>query len=755
MNQLRFFFVFLIYFSLIQEGLSQKTIQGIIVEKANKNPVIGASVKCGDHMTISDYEGKFTLEVDNTCSLTIEYLGFETATILQENLNGIIEVALEEVSEILSTTTITATKFEQRLSESTISVEVLKPNLVKSTNTIKVDEVLNKLPGVQVVGGQANIRGGSGFSYGAGSRVMLLLDDLPALQVDAGYANWGDLPVEAIGQIEVVKGASSALYGSAALNGIINFRRQKPGLNPETNIFTALTAYLDPKEPKYKWWDKSYNPYRFTIGGSHLRKIKNSELQIFGLYNKLESFAKETYEDRGRLGVNFKSKLSDKIYFGCNTLFNSLNSGDYFIWRNALRGIYEPFPGTQSFGKRQRFNLDPFIHYYTSENNSHKINTRYFYTNNDNNNNQQNQSSTYYGEYQYNHFYDGIHLNLTLGLVGSITNSDAELFGDTTYYYRNSAAFAQFDKKFGSKLTFSAGLRYEHNSQESPEKVGEILIPNGKVTDDQIISRLGLNYSYMEYGSFRASWGQGYRYPTVTERFIRTQFGGFSIFPNPVLSPEYGWSAEAGIKQGIKVNSFKGFVDLSAFISEYEDMIEFTFLENPYGFKPINIGNTRITGIETSISGQFQFDQIQLNLLTGYTFINPIYKNFNERQEITTNVSTTENVLKYRSKHNAKIDIEAVYKKVSLGFSNQYYSHVINIDKRLENPTTDLDLFAIKAFRDQNNNGYAIIDARMSLTISNIKFSVLCNNLINKIYTVRPGLLEAPRNVSLRLDYKF
>lgn len=71
---------------------------------------------------------------------------------------------------------------------------------------------------------------------------MVLLDDMPALQVDAGYANWGDMPVEAIAQVEVVKGASSALYGSSALNGIINFRRLQAGVKPETNAF----CFTDP-----------------------------------------------------------------------------------------------------------------------------------------------------------------------------------------------------------------------------------------------------------------------------------------------------------------------------------------------------------------------------------------------------------------------------------------------------------------------------------------------------------------------------
>ena len=340
-----------------------------------------------------------------------------------------------ETSELLEATVVSASKFEQRLSESTVSVDVLKPTLAKSVNTIKIDALLNKLPGVQVIDGQANIRGGSGFSYGAGSRVLLLLDDMPALQVDAGLANWGDLPVEAIGQIEVVKGAASALYGSSALNGIIHFRRQPVGIHPETNAFTSLTNFYDPKEPKYKWWGDTFQPYRFNLGLSHSRKIGKLDVLAHGFYTKLESYAKSTYDRAGRGGLTLKYKIKDNVFVGVNTMLNRISKSDFFIWRNALRGIYEPFDGTLSFGTRTRLTIDPYLIVYEKNGATHKLNTRYFYTNNQNNANQANKSSTYYAEYQYARKIDRYKMNLILGAQSNITDSEAELFKEGTYLY--------------------------------------------------------------------------------------------------------------------------------------------------------------------------------------------------------------------------------------------------------------------------------------------------------------------------------
>lgn len=731
---------------------SQLTIKGKVTAKEADYPLIGASVVCGSHGTITDENGEFQLVTEQSCMLTISYVGFRTINHeIRESSTNLL-FALEEISEVLDITTVTANKFEQRLSESTVAVEILKPNLLRSTNTVKSDDILNKLPGVQVVGGQANIRGGSGFSYGAGSRVMVLLDDMPALQVDAGYANWGDMPIEAISQLEVVKGASSSLYGSAALNGIINFRRIQPGVKPETNAFVSMTHYLSPRDEKYKWWGDSIFPYRLNVGFAHAQKIKKTDLTVHGYFGKYESYAKETYETRGRLGFNLKYALSSQTFVGVNSLLNVLESSDFFIWRNALRGIYEPFSGTISSGNRIRMSVDPYLIHYQKNGAKHRLNTRYFYTNNDNNNNQQNQSSTYFAEYQFSHVFQPLDLQYSIGGVLSITDSKAQLFGDSTYLYTNAAAYLQLDKKLGERFSISAGARYEFNRQNSPESFQGFVIPGGKVEDSQIISRLGLNYKIMEYSSLRLSWGQGYRYPTVTERFISTQFGGFTIFPNPVLSPEYGWSTEIGIKQGFKLSAFKGYLDLAAFRQEYEDMIEFTFLENPYGFKPINIGNTVISGYEASITGQFYAGEIPITTILGYTYIDPKYKNFEERPEIKENTSTNQNVLKYRSKHSAKADVEASWKNFKLGYAIQYYSHVINIDKRFEAPIGGVDLFSIKAYRDIDNDGSIVMDGRLSYAFGKMTLGVVVNNLMNAAYTVRPGLLEAPRNVSLRLD---
>ena len=98
----------------------------------------------------------------------------------------------------------------------------MKPYLIENKISLDAGKILNQVPGVVVNDGQINIRSGSGWSYGAGSRVMVTLDEMPMLAGDVGSVPFNFLPIESVSGIEVIKNAGSVLYGSSALNGIFN-----------------------------------------------------------------------------------------------------------------------------------------------------------------------------------------------------------------------------------------------------------------------------------------------------------------------------------------------------------------------------------------------------------------------------------------------------------------------------------------------------------------------------------------------------
>src|SRR5204863_535989 len=90
----------------------------------------------------------------------------------------------------------------------------------RAVNTI--DEAVDKVPAIQFLNGQINIRGSTGYVQGLNSRVLLLVDGVPMNQGDRGGINWDLVPVDQIERVDILKGAGSSLYGSSALGGVVN-----------------------------------------------------------------------------------------------------------------------------------------------------------------------------------------------------------------------------------------------------------------------------------------------------------------------------------------------------------------------------------------------------------------------------------------------------------------------------------------------------------------------------------------------------
>ncbi len=763
----------LLFLSVSQHIYAQNaTLQGKVTDAFSGEALLGATVRAGGTGTSTDADGGFSLSLAaGSHEVSISYIGYTAKNITLRLAAGEtrnLEVKLDNADNLLQTTTVTAGKFEKPLGEVTVSMDVIKSKLIESTNSTSVDEVLIKVPGVTILDGQASIRGGAGFSYGAGTRVLILVDDVPALQPDAGLPNWDDFPVENISQVEVLKGAASALYGSSAMNGIINIRTGYAKDQPETEVAVFGKTWANPSNVDKKWWGADTSgiaqPLETGFSFAHRRKYKRLDfvLGTYGLYR--DSYNRDTYSRYGRITPNLRFRVNDRLTLGLNTNFNVGRSGSFFIWGGKDTLAYQSGAGSASFTKgRLRFNIDPSLQYFDKSGNRHKILSRYFYIHNNNSGNQSNDSRLYYGEYQFQRNMERIGLVTTMGVVGMYNTVDAELYSNAKYKARNLAGYVQLDYKLFNSLNLSAGLRYEQNVQHSPDSIflgNELLgvIKDGVTKEAKPVYRFGANYQVAKASYLRASWGQGYRYPTIAEKFVSTNFGaGNSVAPNPSLVSETGWTAELGVKQGFRLDSWQGYVDLTGFVSEYQNMMEFVldrifiFPELSTRFQSQNTGDTRITGWEVSLVGQGKLGPGTLSLLTGYTSTNPKYKEFNEDLRVNVyKASDSTNVLKYRFRNTFKFDAEYGLDRFSMGVSTQYNSHMQSIDAVFE-----FFLPGVKDFREANNKGFTVVDIRASYKLSKaLKISALCGNLLNEEYTVRPALLEAPRNYTLRLDWR-
>jgi len=764
----------IIYFGFLsaQDGM----VRGKVTDSRTGEALGGVSVYMDKKgVTTSNADGTYELKIPaGTHSIEFNLIGYKSRTqdvTIKEQETVVLDIFFEVASTELGVIVVSAGKFEQKLEDVTVSMDVLKSTLIQNKNTTSVDNIMDQCPGVNVLDGQANIRGGSGFSYGAGSRVMVLVDDLPVLTADAGDVKWNFIPVENIEQAEVIKGASSALFGSSALNGVINFRTAYPKDSNQTAISISQGIYDDPQRNELTWWKKQ-NPVFGMASFLHTRQFGNFDLVLGGNHFSDDGYRKLEKEQRNRFnfGTRYRCQKLKGLSAGVNGNFMDSKGGYFILWQNADSAYY-PQGGTVSDYHTLRTTVDPFIVYFTPAGDKHSLRTRFYKANNTNNTDQESVSTVWYGEYQYQ-----LHLQKDLTITNGITSTYSEVRSASLYgnhFSSNAGVFSQADKKF-KRLIFSLGVRGEYFKVDTAEtKYKVVLGQDTTVLPVYPVFRTGVNYRLFTHTHLRASFGQGYRFSSVAEKFIKTKVSGLTIYPNPDIQPETGWSTEIGVKQAFKIGELKGYLDIAGFIQEYKNMMEFTFdywvppgTPNPtnpftklqyFGAKSINVGRTRITGTEVTMAGEGKIGKVLFTFLGGYVYIKPVDLDYDS---VKSGGTYQGNILKYRYEHTVKMDVQADYKKWSMGISARYNSFMKNIDlsfqKELFNdlfPTLHSNLYilpGLKEYRDIHNKGDLILDYRISFELTQeVKASVLVNNLLNREYMGRPGDVQPPRSFVL------
>jgi outer membrane receptor protein involved in Fe transport len=737
-------------------GQNDGEVQGRVVDAENGEPMVAVNISADRRSgTISDESGEFSLELASGSHLIeFYYVGYETA---RENVRVsagdtvMLEVAMKRTTRMLDEVVVSAGKYEQKLSDVTVSMELLKPYQLSNQNITSLDMILERTSGVSILDGQPSIRGGSGFSYGVGSRVLMLVDDLPMISGDAGDIKWNYIPLENLHQVEVIKGASSVLYGSSALNGVINFRTRFPGNEPKTEVTMHGGVYMKPARKELVWWDR--NPMFGGASFSHLRKIGNLDLTLGGNFFKNEGFRTMEHEERVRADVvlryRFRKVRGLTVGLAANGML--IETADFILWQDADSGAYRQNPESYAPLTGHRYNIDPSVEYVTPRGDRHTLKTRVYSVGNANLDMAKSSfTELYYAEYRYLKRF-GEKVNWTSGLSFSRNVVTANLYEN--HRGSNSAVYTQLDAGVLERLKISTGIRWEMNTL------------NGKLYYSIPVVRAGVNYQPGKATYLRASFGQGYRFPSVAEKYASAEVGALKIFKNPDLEPERGWSAEAGLKQGFSLGGWMGFADLALFWTEYENMIEYTFGAYPedttaiptfedVGFKALNIGTARITGAELSLNGQGRMGPVRLRVTGGYTFMNPV------DPEIIREEGKGEDeayILKYRRRHLLKGDVDLEAWSLFTGVDFQYNSRMVNVDQVFIDPLIgNLLQPGFPDYWKEHAGGYFLVDFRLGWNIlKSFRVNAILKNAFNKEYLGRPGDLGPPRNFTLQLRLEF
>lgn len=725
-------------------------VKGKVYDAVTLQPLPGATVAYGENRgTVTDGEGRFRIVAQpGVLNLTIQYVGYGTETrhvkvsqgdSLELNIAMLLQAT--EISKVV----ISAGKVEQRLSDLTVSVSVIRPDALRAGHFTDAQELMNKSSGIEVLDGQASIRGGSGYSYGAGSRVMVLVDGLPILSADAGHVRWSALPFENLSQVEIIKGASSVLYGSSALNGIINFRTAEATEEGVTRFYAESGVFGKPRRSEWVWWDTPRMANSASV--THLQKYGNTDVSAGGFLLIDNGYRKLNDNNTARINLGLKHRSKKQNGLTCGLSVSALHSRkqDFILWENGETGALKQDTSTAQRMQGSSLAVDPSVSFRQSDKLTHDLRSRFLFTRNDFPDGGQNNSdaASQYIEYQLRYTFSGV-LSLNTGLMQYTSQVWSPFYGDHRAW--NGALYAQADITPASRLKMVGGLRLENYRLDAlPDKV----VP---------LFRAGVNYRVAKGTFMRGSWGQGYRYPSIAEKHAATTLGAVRIFPNVAIQPESGWNAELGLKQGIKSRFLDGFADLALFYTQNSRMIEYVFGIYPdpvtqvfdFGFRANNIEHSRVYGLELEFLLGGSLHRFRYALNGGYVYTYPV--EFNPITHQNTDI-----YLKFRRKHAFNINLSGWFRNYELGLSAFARSPILDIDDVFLNPQTREDI--LPGFYDYwitHNDTYFLMDASFACRIGDhFKISLALKNLTNAEYMGRPGDIQPHRHVSLRVSGVF
>jgi iron complex outermembrane receptor protein len=575
------------------------SINGLVLDVTG-DALAGANVRLEGTLlgAVADKTGRFEIIKlrPGNYFLSVTFIGYRAKRLAVEVRAGeaaSVVFRLQESPIQLEQVVITASKRQEDLQEAVNSVSVLSARDIERRNSFRVDKALESVPGVNLTAENVNIRGSTGYSRGAGSRVLVLLDGVPALTSDLGAMNWDIVPITDVERVEVVKGAGSALYGTFALGGIINIITKPPTTEGRLGLRLSAGIYDDPSEPEWKWTNRTLNYNRTDLYYSR---------QAGKLGMRFSAGRHESTGDRV-LGhfqrLNFTGKLAWNFNNGSTlTLFGAYSydhRGEFIQWKNQNE-VYEPPP--EDLANRLKLNGATFyLNYRAALSSKLSLNTRVSLVR-QLMGNQFNVSSDFQpamgsgAEIQATYLPHPQHA-LVAGVELHHDGAESRHYGKHEAY--TISPYIQETWKPVDALQVSGGLRLDYYN-----------LINGE-TLQEVSPRLGLSVRPFSGTIFHAAAGRGFRAPTIAERFVHFEFG-FRVIANPNLKPEQSISYDFGVRQQF---GNRARAEVNFFSTSYRELIDPT-PDAAITVQFLNFPRARIQGIETAGAISLLGDHLRL-----------------------------------------------------------------------------------------------------------------------------------------------
>ena len=702
-----------------------RPLTGVVLSGADSTPVVGAYVEIAGTTlrATTDAGGRFAFPRPprGTLTLRVARIGFLPAAIRLRTDSAaappatvVLVPAPIEVSPVV----VTASRETHLAEDAATSVAVATSEDIERRATIGVDEAVALVPGVQILDGQINIRGSSGYAKGLGSRVLLLIDGVPANQGDRGGINWDLLPVTEVERVEVLKGTGSALYGSAALGGVVNVITRDIPDAPQFSARFFSGGYAEP-QPLWRW-----RPGSGLFGGADLgmsRRLGPLRLLISGGAVDDQGYRENNSDRRShalaKLVFEPRPSLRAELYAAAV----HENVGNVVFWCEQGqcddRGLaYQPFRvDSTTLGDRllsDKYQVQATARRIVGPVLALNARLSWFRTSfrdrfrADSNGSTADRLGAELGA----EWHPSTTRVVNVGAEETYSTVTSDLFGD--HSQTELAWFAESEAEVADSVRVSLGARLDAIAVDA---VGWAAVgsPRFAVTWHLPAVRL------------RASVGRGFRAPSLAERFTSTAEQGIRVIPNPSLQNETSWAGEVGAttRLGEQLE-----LDGALFWNVYQNLIEPGLVSGGTQIQFANVTRARIRGLDLTVRAAALADG-HLSGELAYTFL--------DARDLTLDVP-----LAFRPQHLATLSADWRFGRPDGrggAFTAGFDAHLASSPQRVE------------IFESDRRVPARTLDLRATWARGRLEVIGKMANVFNYIYTLVPRTLEPPRTYSLSL----
>jgi outer membrane receptor for ferrienterochelin and colicins len=705
---------------------SPRRVEGVVINGRDSTPLAGAFVEIvGTTLrTATGANGRFLFPraPEGTLTLRCARIGFLPASVRivpEGPAGGSVgaTVALAPAAIVVSSVVVTASREAHLAEDAPTSVSVATDADIARRATIGVDEAISRVPGVQIRDGQIDIRGSSGYTKGLGSRVLLLVDGVNANQGDRGGINWDLLPVTEVERVEVLKGTGSAMYGSAALGGVVNVVTRDIPDTPQFRLRLLTGGYADPPDQQWRWrashalfggadltLSRGLGPLRVLVStgalGNQGYRENNDDRRSHALAKLIwapgaqfqgELYASATHEDYGQaLLWCVRGQCDDRglayqpFRVDSTTLGDRTRSDKYLVQGSARRvlgadlalhgrvswlrtSFQDAFRTDSDAAPADRFGAELGVEWHPSQ--ERVINA---------------------------------------GAETSYSTVDSDLFGN--HSQTELAWYAEDESALGSAGRATLGVRLDAIAVDA---VGWSAVASPRVAATW----------QLPAARVRASVGRGFRAPSLAERFTSTAAQGIRVIPNPDLQDETSWSGEIGatVRATERME-----VDAALFWNEYENLIEPGLVAGGTQIQFSNVTRARVRGLDVTARAAALAGG-HLTTAVAYTYL--------DARDLAQNLP-----LAFRPRHLATLSADWLFALSRAG------ELTAGFDARTSSSPARVEIF-----ESDRRVAARTVDIRAVWRRGGLALVAKVENVFNFAYTLVPRTLEPPRTYSAAL----